>query len=103
MTQPALRWNAGLERSGLQFRNHLQIETYPPEPPLSTYIRTGSTAHKAGFTITEVGRSMDFGSTSYLKYLLMPARTVENWRGKREELIGAMSAGFKEGIKDYTE
>jgi hypothetical protein len=98
LDHPAERWNAGLERAGLRFRNQLTISRYPPAPPLSTYVRTGTLAHKANFRITEVGKSMEFGSTSYLKFLLMPAKTVMHWQGKRKEVLDAMKSGFKFGI-----
>lgn len=101
MSNPADRWNAGLERAGLEFRQGVQISQYPPIPPDSTYIRTGTLAHKAGFSITRFGAEMQFGSTSYLPYLLRPAKSVQHWAGKREELVKAMQEGFAQGVKEY--
>lgn len=100
MRNPEKRWNAGLEGSGLQFRQRLQRQHYPPQPPLSHYIRTGTLANKAGFNIEDFGRVMVFGSTFYLPYLL---DGPENWAGKRDELFQYMVAGFKEGVKNYKE
>ena len=101
LSNPAERWNAGLERAGLEFRQGLQISQYPPAPTTSRYVRTGTLAHKAGFNIVRIGQAMTFGSTSYLPYLLIPAKSVRNWAGKREELVQAMSEGFAKGVKEF--
>ena len=107
LSNPNLRWKAGLEKAGLQFRQRLQRENYPPAPPLSTYVRTGTLANKAGFNIYEAGGSvtMFFGSTFYLPYLLYGTPQWVGWTpfGKREELLQYMTAGFKAGVKDYKE
>lgn len=101
LRNPEARWNAGLEHAGLQFRQHLQRSAYPPMNPGQTYVRTGTLADKAGFRIEEPGRVMVFGSTDYLQWLLIPARTVQNWAGKKDELTDAMKQGFVDGIKNY--
>ena len=100
MEYPELRWNAGLENAGLQFRQRLQRENYPPPPPLSTYVRTGTLANKAGFNIVDFGRVAEVGSTFYLPYLL---DITPNWSGKQDELYQYIAAGFKEGVKNYKE
>lgn len=105
---PNLRWRAGLEGvqgAGMQFRQRLQIENYPPPPPMSTYVRTGTTAKKAGFRVIETGNTltMVFGSTFYLPYLLYGTEHWAGWVGKKEEILQYMEAGFKQGIKDYKE
>lgn len=107
LEDPRLRWKAGLEVAGLQFRQRLQRQNYPPPPPMSTYVRTGLTASKAGFKIEMPGRRliMWFGSTSYLPALLMGS---EHWVGwtpwkKKEEIIDYMSKGFKKGVVEYKE
>lgn len=102
LSNPAERWNAGLDRAGVNFRQHLQRAYYPPIPPASKYVRTGATADRANYNIIEFGKVMEFGGTSYLTYLLIPARTVQNWAGKKEELINAMQEGFRDGIVSYT-
>jgi len=102
MTQPEKRWNAGMENSGLQFRQRLQRENYPPQPPMSTYIRTGTLANKAGFDITEFGKVALVGSTFYLPYLLA-VDGPENWSGKLDEIFKYIEAGFKAGVKNYKE
>jgi hypothetical protein len=101
MSNPAERWNAGLERAGLEFRQSIQISQYPPIPPNSTYQRTGTTAHKAGFRVTSFGQEMVFGSTDYLIWLLIPARTVKHWEPVRPKMIKRMSDGFAKGVKDF--
>lgn len=101
LSNPATRWNAGLEQAGLQFRQHLARATYPPMNPGQTYVRTGTLADKANFNIEEPGKVMSFGSTDYLQWLLIPARTVQNWGGKREELFSAMQEGFRIGIAEF--
>ncbi len=102
LSNPNLRWKAGLETAGLQFRQRLQRQNYPPPPPLSTYIRTGTLANKAGFSVAEGGSSivLTFGSTFYLSSLLYD---TPNWSGKKDELIQYMSRGFKDGVKNYHE
>lgn len=100
MQHPEKRWNAGLEVAGLQFRQRLQRQNYPPPPPMSTYIRTGTLANKAGFNITEFGRVALVGSTFYLPYLL---EGTPNWSGKQDELFQYIEAGFKDGVKNYQE
>lgn len=103
LQDPSIRWNAGLENAGLQFRQRLQRENYPPPPPLSTYVRTGTLANKAGFNITEIGKIAEVGSTFYLPYLIDLDGRPENWAGKRDELFQYIQAGFKEGVKNYQE
>jgi len=102
LSDPTLRWKAGLDAAGLQFRQRLQRSNYPPQPPLSTYIRTGTLANKANFKVYITGgtSTMFFGSTFYLTYLL---NGTENWTGKKAEILQYMEAGFKQGIKDYKE
>lgn len=107
LTNPNLRWKAGLEKAGLNFRQRLQRANYPPAPPLSTYIRTGTLANKAGFSIYESGGTitMYFGSTFYLPYLLYGTPSWVGWTpyGKKEEIVEAMKLGFQTGIIGYTE
>jgi hypothetical protein len=102
MKDPTIRWNAGLARAGMAFHNQLSRTHYPPIPAGSTYTRTFTTAKKANFRITEPGHVMEFGSTYYLPYLLMPARTVAHWGSKKDEIKKAMEKGFREGVKDFT-
>lgn len=101
LSNPKERWNAGLEKAGLNFRQSLSRAHYPPVPPNSTYVRTGTLANKANFRITEPGQTMEFGSTYYLPFLLAPARTVQNWAGKKDEVLKALQDGFKAGVRDY--
>ena len=98
---PRKRWNAGLEKAGLNFRQGLQRSHYPPIPPTSTYRRTYTTANKAGFRILVEGAEMIFGSTEYLKWLLIPAVTVQHWEGKDQELLQGMQDGMRAGVRDY--
>ncbi len=102
LSNPPERWNSGLDRAGINFRQHLQSSYYPPIPPNSTYVRTGRLAHSANYKLTELGKVMEFGAVSYLKFLLMPARTVMHWAGKKEELLTAMQQGFADGIRHYS-
>jgi len=101
MDYPAARWNEGLEKAAVNFRQHLQIETYPPIPPNSTYTRTGNTAKVAKGEVTKFGEVMQFGSMDYLKFLLMPAKSVKHWAGKKEEVFKAMQDGFRAGVRDF--
>jgi hypothetical protein len=107
LKNPNMRWRAGLDLAGLQFRQRLQRANYPPQPPMSTYIRTGTLANKANFKIYETGSSMTmmFGSTFYLPYLLYGTPRWVGWTPyqKKEEILQYMEAGFKEGIKNYKE
>jgi hypothetical protein len=102
LSQPAERWNLGLDYAGTNYRQHLQIGYYPPIPPTSSYRRTGNTAKMAQYHITETGRIMEFGGNSYLKFLLMPSHTVEHWGGKKRELQTVMRDGFKAGVRAFT-
>jgi len=101
LEHPEQRWNKGLERAGMSFHNTLRFSNYPPIPPASTYKRTTATAKKANFRITTEGREMEFGSTEYLPYLLIPAKTVQHWAGKKDEILRNMKAAFKKGIKSF--
>ena len=101
-SQPALRWNAGLNQAGVNWRQHLQRAYYPPAPPNSRYVRTGATADRANYNINDEGKEMDLGSTSYTIFLLMPARTVVNWSGKKDEEKLAIEQGFRDGVANYT-
>lgn len=107
LANPNLRWQKGLEGAGLQFRQRLQRSNYPPAPPMSTYIRTGTTANKAGFNIYQAGGSltMFFGSTEYLPYLLYGTDRWVGWTpwDKKGEILKYMEAGFKKGVKEYKE
>jgi hypothetical protein len=107
LKDPNLRWKAGLDEAGLQFRQRLQRSNYPPPPPLSTYIRTGTLADKAGFkTYVVSGQStMYFGSTFYLPYLLFGTPQWVGWTpwDKLGEVLKAMQEGFKKGVRDYKE
>jgi hypothetical protein len=102
LKDPNLRWKAGLEGAGVQFRQRLQRQNYPPPPPMSWYVRTGLLADKAGFNVVEEGGNlvMYFGSTFYLPHLLY---VTPNWSDKYPELVQYMSEGFFQGIKDYHE
>ena len=97
------RWNAGLAKAGMAFHNQLSRTHYPPINPDSKYIRTFMTAKKANFKITEIGKTMEFGSTYYLPYLLMPAKTVQNWKEKKGQIIEAMKIAYKQGVKEFRE
>jgi hypothetical protein len=101
LSQPAKRWNEGLEKAGVNFRQRLQISHYPPIPPNSTYTRTGNTAKVAGSNITKFGERMTYGSMDYLQFLLMPAKSVKHWAGKKEEVFKAMQDGFRAGVRDF--
>jgi hypothetical protein len=101
MSHPKERWNAGLERMGLNFRQGLQVAHYPAVPPGSRYVRTHILAKKANFRILEPGRVMEYGSTTYLTHLLKPAPSVAHWGGKRAELLDTMRKGFASGIKNF--
>lgn len=73
MKLPAIRWNAGLERAGLEYRQQLQPSGYPPKPPNSSYARKGAAGgitSKANFKIITRGKEMEFGGPYYLKFLL---------------------------------
>jgi hypothetical protein len=102
LDDPNLRWRAGAEAAGVQFRQRLQRENYPPPPPMSTYVRTGTLANKANFAVYEVGGSVIvfFGSTFYLPHLLY---ITPNWSGKLPELLDYMQSGFIQGVRDYKE
>jgi hypothetical protein len=76
LRNPEIRYKAGLGKAGLQFRQNLQRSNYgtPASGGGSGYQQTGTLANKAnnpGFVILEsYGKLvMEFGSTSYLKYL----------------------------------
>lgn len=101
LDNPAIRWNQGLERAGLNFRTSLSRSHYPPLPPSGDH-RTYATAAKADFRITEFGRVMEFGSTFYLPFLLFGTRFMVGWPGKAGEIQDALSAGFKSGIIEFT-
>jgi hypothetical protein len=101
LEHPEQRWNKGLERAGMSFHNTLRFSNYPPIPPASTYKRTTATAKKANFRITQVGREMEFGSTSYLPYLLIPAKTVQHWGNKRYNIVNNMRNAFRKGIAKF--
>ena len=105
LSEPNLRWRAGLEKCGFQYRQRLQRSNYPPQSPTSTYQRTGTLANKAGFKIFEAGNlTLLFGSTFYLPYLLFDGKKRSAlWPGKKDEILQYMQAGFKEGVKDYKE
>ena len=107
IANPRLRWKAGLEGAGIQFRQHLQRSYYPPPPPMTSYVRTGLTADKAGFQIEDNPDSlaMAFGSTFYLPYLLYGTQYWVGWTpwDKKGELLRYMIEGFKQGVKNYTE
>lgn len=108
LSNPNLRWRAGLEGfngvfgAGLEFRQGLQIQNYPPPPPMAWYVRTGTLAKKANFKVYEAGNTltMFFGSTFYLPHLLWVA---PNWSTKEPELLQAMRTGFVAGIQAYKE
>lgn len=98
---PPQRWNAGLDAAGLNFRQLLQRAHYPPLPPRGS--RTYQTADQASYNITEVGKEMEFGSTSYLPFLLGGTSKMRGWPGKWHELQTGMQAGFRAGVRDYRE
>lgn len=102
LSDPTIRWNLGLQRAGLNFRQGLQRSRYPDAPEHTRYIRTYTTADKAGFNITEPGRTMEFGSVDYLQFLLAPSPTTPNWGGKKDELVQLMVDGFKSGIAEFS-
>ncbi|HEY5911106.1 MAG TPA: hypothetical protein VJA21_10935 [Verrucomicrobiae bacterium] len=101
LKHPAERWNAGLEKAGINFRQGLQRRHYPPAPAASRYVRTYMTADKANFKITEPGKVMEFGSVSYLQFLLVPTSTVAHWAGTKDKLVELMQSGFKNGVATY--
>lgn len=101
MSDPAIRWNAGLERGGFNFRTGLSRSHYPPLPPSGDH-RTYATAAKADYNIVEVGRVMEFGSTYYLPFLLFGTRHMVGWPGKAGELIDLLQSGFRSGVAEFS-
>lgn len=100
MDHPEDRWNAGLERAGMNFRTGLSRSHYPPVAA-GGYTRTYQTADQANFNITEPGRVMEFGSTFYLPFILYGTRKWEGWPGKMDELTDLMQRGFASGVKEF--
>lgn len=100
MQQPAIRWQAGLDAAGFNFRQGLQRAMYPPLPP-SGDRRQYQTADKAGWNVEEFGKSITFGSTYYLPFILDGTRKWEGWPGKWAELQDLMQRGFKAGVRDF--
>lgn len=101
LEHPRARWNAGLVRAGMSFHNQLARSKYPEDPPLSTYVRTFTLAKKANFRIVEEGNIMEFGSTHYLPYLLIPVRNAQNWAGMKDKIIERMRGAFYRGITKW--
>lgn len=124
MNDPRIRWNAGLERAGINFRQGLQRSHYPPIDVSGSvynsvagmfggdagalsggprYVRTYQTADRAGARIVSFGEIMEFGSTWYLNFILSGTVKWEGWPGKADELAELMRRGFASGIRDYSE
>jgi hypothetical protein len=128
---PVLRWDAGLQRAGIAWRNTLA--SYPPRES-GCYSRTGTLRDKANFSITEVGREMNLLGVFYTRYALwgtgiygpsgtailpkkgkylwfpcgdklIRARQSSGyiWEGKLEEAATAMKDELKKGIGEYDE
>ena len=73
LENPKLRWQAGLEKAGIAWRNSLQPSNYGSTgSDFSTYARTGTLADKSNFIFPngEDGSEVDFISVFYLSYLL---------------------------------
>lgn len=101
LSNPKSRWNAGLERAGLNFRQGLQRSHYPAIPPHTQSVRTYMTADKAGFRVVDYGHIMVFGSTFYLPFILDGTRKWEGWPGKKDELRALMEEGFRSAIVEF--
>ncbi len=100
---PLLRWNHGLELSGMNFRTALSRSHYPPLPPSGVNVRTYATADKANFTIDEFGKRMSFGSTFYLPFILYSTKFWRGWPSKLDEIETLMTRGFIAGVAEYDE
>jgi hypothetical protein len=72
LENPKLRWQAGLEKAGIAWRNSLQPSNYGSTgSDWSTYSRTGTLADKSNFIFPAgEGEEVDFISVFYLSYLL---------------------------------
>jgi hypothetical protein len=72
ITNPKKRWQAGLEKAGLAWRQNLQRSHYGSTgSSFSTYARTGTLANKSNFVFPKgEGVQVDLISTAYLSYLL---------------------------------
>lgn len=100
LRDPKLRWNAGLQYAGLNFRQSLGRSHYPPVPP-TPYIRTYQLADRANFRIVEMGAVMEFGSTFYLPYVLQGTEKWQGWSGFLPDMTNSMRDGFAYGIRNY--
>lgn len=102
LNNPNGRWNNGLKRAGANWIGGLK--RYPPKPPRSTYVRTGTLRKKANFLIVEEGKQMDVGTVSYGRPVLLNSeKRARNWIGKLNEVIEAMKRGFAKGIQENKE
>ena len=70
LSDPTMRWQAGLLNAGKEYREAWQPHNYPPQSELSTYTRTGTLAHTADFQVEEYGKSMNLGGPIVMRYLL---------------------------------
>lgn len=101
LKNPNLRWRAGLDGAGLQFRQRLQRSNYGTPPAgayPSTYVRTGTLANKAAWRTFETGSSlyMQFGSTHYLQYLWY-GTGIYGYRGQPITPINAQFLSWQAG------
>lgn len=103
LSNPSKRWNAGLDRAGINYRQRLQRAHYPPIPPGSTYIRTGTLANKATYEIVEFGKTAELRGVFYEPYVLFGTSKWQGWPGKIDELKEYIQSGFKAGVKEFTE
>ena len=69
---PKRRWQAGLEKAGLNWRQNLQRSHYGSTgSSFSTYARTGTLANKANYTFPRgEGTQVNLMATHYLRFLL---------------------------------
>ena len=101
MSNPRLRWNAGLQRAGLAWRTSNSPMYEPPINP--SYDRTGTFGRSSDFEITEEGVSMDFGSVFYGPFIDFGTSKWSGWVGHLDNSVSMMSEGFKNGVADYDE
>lgn len=102
MSDPKLRWNAGLDRAGNAWRTSNARSTYPPIPP-SGDRRTNQFADQSDYEITEPGVSMNFGSTFYAPFILFGTRKWAGWPGHLDSSVDMMKDGFINGVREYQE
>jgi len=101
MSNPRIRWDAGLQRAGLAWRTSNSRAFEPPINP--SYTRTGQFADKSDFEITEVGKSMNFGGVFYSPFVLFGTSKWVGWPGHLDNSASMMQQGFINGVKEYDE